>query len=128
MTSAEVLYRFWASFDLPAWEETSVPDEKRRIELSGAAFPFLTYETALDSFGNEVPLTASLWYRETGWEAITIKTNEINAKIGRGGRMLATEDGALWLKRGTPFAQRMADTDDSVRRMILNTTVEFIYQ
>ena len=126
MTNAEVLYRFWASFTLPAWEETSVPDEKRRIELSGAAFPFITYETALDSFGNEVPLSASVWYRDTGWEAITTKTNEIYAAIGRGGRMLATENGALWLKRGTPFAQRMSDTDDSVRRMILNVTVEFI--
>ena len=120
MTNAEVLYRFWASFGLPTYDETSVPAK--------AQLPYLTYETALDSFGNEVALTASLWYRDTGWEAITIKANQINAAISRGGRMLATENGALWLKRGTPFAQRMADTDDSIRRIVINVTVEFIEQ
>lgn len=120
MTNAEVLYRFWASFGLPTYDETSVPAQ--------SALPYLTYETALDSFGNEIPLSASLWYRDTSWEAITIKANQINAAISRGGRMLATENGALWLKRGTPFAQRMADTDDSIRRIVLNVTVEFIEQ
>lgn len=120
MTNAEVIYRFWASFELPTYDETSVPAKSQT--------PYLTYETALDSFGNEVALTASLWYRDTGWEAITVKANQINAAISRGGRMLATENGALWLKRGTPFAQRMADTDDSIRRIVINVTVEFIEQ
>ena len=120
MTNAETLYRFWASFGLAAYDETSVPAK--------TPLPYITYETALDSFGGEIPLAASLWYRSASWEDITLKANEINAAIGRGGRMLATEGGALWLKRGTPFAQRLADTDDSIRRIVLNVTVEFIEQ
>ena len=120
MTNAEILYKFWASFGLPAYYETSVP--------SDADIPRITYETGLDSFGNEIPLSASVWYRSTSWADVTAKTEEINAAIGSGGKMLPTERGALWLKRGTPFAQRMSDTDDSIRRMVLNVTVEFIEQ
>lgn len=117
-TSAEVLFDFWSSFDLPAYDETSVPAK--------TPLPYITYETADDAFGNEIALTASVWYRDTSWATITRKANTIKAAIGRGGRMLRTENGALWLKRGTPFAQRMSDTDDSVRRIVINYTVEFI--
>lgn len=120
MTNAEVLYRFWASFKLPAWDETSVPAQ--------SPLPYITYETADDSLGAEIPLTASLWYRDSGWQAITEKANEIKETIGRGGKMLRTENGALWLKRGTPFAQRMSDTDDGIRRIVFNVTVEYIEQ
>lgn len=120
MTNAEVLYRFWASFDLPAYDETSVPAK--------TPLPYMTYETADDSFENEVPLTASLWYRSTSWADITTKEKQIKSAIGRGGKILRTDDGALWLKCGTPFAQRMSDTDDSIRRIVLNVTVEFIEQ
>ena len=118
MTSAEVLFDFWSSFDLPAYDETSVPAK--------TPLPYITYETADDAFGNEVALSASLWYRDTSWETITLKANEIKEAIGRGGRMLLTDSGAVWLKRGTPFAQRMSDSDDSVRRIVINYTVEFI--
>lgn len=126
MTSAEAIYNFWAGFKLPAFDETSVPDEKTRIELFGAAFPFLSYETAKDYFGNEIPLAASLWYKSTSWQDITEKANTIDAAIGRGGKILRTDAGAIWLKRGTPFAQRMSDTDDSIRRIVINCTAEFI--
>lgn len=120
MTSAEVLFRFWSQFGLSAYDETSVPAQ--------TPLPYITYETADDSFGNEVALTASLWFRDTSWETITLKANEIKEAIGRGGRMLLTDSGAVWLKRGTPFAQRMSDTDDSVRRIVINYTVEIIEQ
>lgn len=126
MTSAEALYNFWAGFGLPAWDETAVPNEKKREEITGAAFPFASYETALDSFGNEVPLAASLWYRSTSWQDITEKAQTIYAAIGRGGKILRTDAGAIWLKRGTPFAQRMSDTDDSIRRIVINCSAEFI--
>lgn len=118
MTSAEALYNFWAGFGLPAWDETAVPAK--------SPLPYVTYETAQDCFGNEVPLAASLWYRSTSWQEITEKAQTINAAIGRGGKILRTDGGALWLKRGTPFAQRMADADDGIRRIVINCTAEFI--
>jgi hypothetical protein len=31
----------------------------------------------------------------------------------------------VWIYRGSPFSQRMSDVDDTVRRIIINITVEY---
>lgn len=127
MNSEQRLYSFWSSFGLPAFDETKVPDEDERLLMFGSAFPYITYETAVTDFGNEIALAASAWYRSESWEAITRKVNEIENRIGRGGIILRTDKGAIWLKKGSPFAQRMADAgDDGIRRMNLNLSAEFI--
>ena len=119
MNSAQRLYDFWSSFSLPAFDETLVQ--------TGEPIPRITYETSEGEFGTEIALTASLWYRSASWEEITQKAMEIESRIGRGGIILRTDKGALWIKKGTPFAQRMADSsDDGIRRIVLNISAEFI--
>ena len=119
MTKAAAIYQFWNSFGLTAYEENSVPDD--------AAFPYITYQLVTDSFDREVPVTASLWYRSESWTAINAKTEEISQKIGRGGKIISCDGGAIWLKRGQPFAQSMSDeSDDLIKRKYLNITAEFM--
>ena len=119
MTKAAAIYQFWNSFGLTAYEENSVPDE--------ATFPYITYQLVTDSFGREIMLTASLWYRSESWTAINAKTEEISQKISRGGKIISCDGGAIWLKRGQPFAQNMGDeSDDLIKRKYLNVTAEFI--
>ncbi len=119
MNKVQALHAFWSGFGLKAYDENSVPD--------GAVLPYLTYEVSSDSFGNALPLTASLWYRDSSWAAITAKEQEISDYIGRGGRMIAFDGGAFWLQKASPWAQRMNDpSDDMIRRMILNISVEYI--
>lgn len=119
MTKAAAIYQFWNSFGLTAYEENSVPDE--------AAFPYITYQLVTDSFDREIPLTASLWYRSESWTAINAKTEEISQKISRGGKIISCDDGAIWLKRGQPFAQSMGDESDNlIKRKYLNITAEFM--
>ena len=119
MTKAAAIYQFWNSFGLTAYEENSVPDD--------AAFPYITYQLVTDSFDREIPLTASLWYRGESWTAINSKTEEISQKISRGGKIISCDGGAIWLKRGQPFAQSMGDESDNlVKRKYLNITAEFI--
>lgn len=120
MDKAQALYNFWAGFDLPAYDENRVPED--------ATFPRITYETAVDNFGNEIGLTASLWYKSMSWEEISRKASEIASKISMGGIILKTDDGALWIKRGTPYAQRMEGSDDSTRRIVINISAEFFEQ
>lgn len=117
MDKEQALYSFWSGFNLPAYDETIAPED--------ATFPRITYETSTDSFGTEIALTASLWYYSTSWADITKKAHEISAFIGMGGKVIKTNDGAIWIKRGTPFAQRMADSNDSLRRIVLNISAEF---
>ena len=119
MTKAAAIYQFWNSFGLTAYEENTVPDD--------ATFPYITYQFATDSFGREIMLTASLWYRSESWMEINSKSEEISQKISRGGKVISCDDGAIWLKRGQPFAQNMGDeSDDLIKRKYLNVTAEFI--
>ena len=119
MTKAAAIYRFWNSFGLTAYEENSVPDE--------AAFPYITYQLVTDSFDHEIPLSASIWYRSESWTEINAKTEEISQKISRGGKIISCDGGAIWLKRGQPFAQNMGDeSDDLIKRKYLNITAEFM--
>ena len=119
MTKAAAIYQFWNSFGLTAYEENSVPDE--------AKFPYITYQLVTDGFDREIPLTASLWYRSESWTAINAKTEEISQKISRGGKIISCDGGAIWLKRGQPFAQNMGDESDNlIKRKYLNITAEFM--
>ena len=119
MTKAAAIYQFWSGFGLTAYEENSVPDD--------AAFPYITYQLVTDSFDREIPLSASLWYRSESWTAINAKTEEISQKISRGGKIIACDGGAIWLKRGQPFAQNMGDeSDDLIKRKYMSITAEFM--
>ena len=119
MTKAAAIYQFWNSFGLTAYEENTVPTD--------ATFPYITYQLVTDSFDREIPLTASLWYRSESWTAINAKTEEISQRISRGGKIISCDGGAIWLKRGQPFAQNMGDESDNlIKRKYLNITAEFI--
>ena len=119
MTKAAAIYQFWNSFGLTAYEENTVPDD--------ADFPYITYQLVTDSFDYEIPLTASIWYRSESWTAINAKTEEVSRKISRGGNIIPCDGGAIWLKRGQPFAQSMGDESDNlIKRKYLNITAEYM--
>lgn len=119
MNREQALHNFWSGFGLTAYDENTVPDN--------AKLPYLTYNVATDDAGESVPLSASLWYHSTKWDDITAKKDEIEAFIGRGGVMLPIDGGAAWLKKSRPFAQRMSEpSDDMIRRIVLQVSIEFI--
>ena len=119
MTKAAAIYQFWNSFGLTAYEENTVPTD--------AAFPYITYQLVTDSFDREIQLTASIWYRSESWAGINAKTDEISQTISIGGKIIPCDGGAIWLKRGQPFAQSMGDeSDDLIKRKYLNITAEFM--
>ena len=121
MMKAAALYNFWSGFGLPAYEENAVPTGEDKPE-----YPYLTYSVVEDSFGGETAMAASLWYRSTSWLEAERKTEEISKAIGGGGRILSCGGGAIWLKRGQPFAQSMGDdADDMIKRKYINITAEY---
>lgn len=121
-TKAATIYEFWNSFEMPAYEENSVPTGE-----DAPKFPYITYQLVTDSLGNEVAMTASLWYRGTSWVEANAKTEEISQRIGRKGAVLDCNGGKVWIKRGTPFAQNMSDESDNlIKRKYLNITAEYL--
>ncbi len=120
MDKAQALYSFWSSFDLPAYDENTVPD--------GAQMPYITYQTMTDSMGSVLPMSATLWYGASySWETISRKAEEIAERIGQNGYYISKIDtGYVWLTKGTPFAQRMQSEQDNVRQIYINVTAEFL--
>lgn len=122
MDKHQALFAFWSSFGLPAYDQYTVPD--------GATMPYITYEDVTDSLGNVVNMTASLWYRDQSWAAISRKAQEIADAIEAMDPItLPLDTGRLYLTRGTPWAQRMNEPDDSgIRRVVLNLQAEYLTQ
>ena len=119
MNGIQTLHQFWSSFGIKAYDESTVPDN--------AALPYITYEVQTDNFGNVLFLSASLWYRDTSWTAITSKEQQISARLGRGGVIVDYDGGALWIKKSSPWSRRMEEpSDDTIRRIILNISVEYV--
>lgn len=119
MDKAQAISGFWNSFGLPAYDENTVPQD--------AVLPRITYSIATDSLENVVNLSASIWYRTTSWKDITEKANEIERRLGEyGGQVIDLSNGKVWIMKGTPFAQRMNDPDDSIRRIVMNIQVEYL--
>lgn len=128
MNKAEAFHDFWSSFGVTAWDANTVPDEETMRDAGIDPFPRLTYTFSVGYWedGN-ILQSANLFYRSTSWDAITAKADEIAARIGLGGIYIPYDGGGVWLKRGTPFYQRMADPeDDMIRRIYFNLAAEFL--
>ena len=122
MNKAEALQQFWSSFGLKAYDESTVPTGENAPEP-----PYITYNVQTDSIGGILLLTGSIWYRTSSWKEIEKKTEEVAKYIGYGSCVKEIEGGYMRVQKGNPFAQRMADpSDDMIRRMYINITVEFL--
>lgn len=122
-SNAEAIHDFLNSFGLTAFDENTVPD----INSGNLPQNYITYSYAEPpTFADEAIISLSLWYRNTySWGDITAKCDFIKNTIGMRGAILDVKNGVLRVKRGSPFAQRMADESDSVRRIYINLDVEF---
>lgn len=120
MDKAQAIHSFWSRFNLPAYDELTVPDD--------AVLPYITYEVKTDSFENKLSLSASIWNRSTSWAAVEQKAAEIAEYIRKQNPCtIRIDDGRMYIVKGTPYAQRMLDPSDSgVRRILLNIDVEFL--
>lgn len=117
MTADKALHAWFSQF-LTAYPASSVPE--------GAAFPYLTYALATGAWGGEVGLTADLWYYGTGEAEPNAKAAEIARSLSRGGVIVPCDEGAVWLKTGSPWCQSLTDDDPNLKRRYLNLTAEYL--
>lgn len=118
MDKAQVLDQFWSSFGWPAYDEGTVPEN--------AGYPRITYNVVVDSLDHPVALYASLWDYGTSWEKVSKKSYEIAQAVAElYPSAIPFDDGRIYITPGTPFAQRMTDENDMVRRIYINITAEF---
>ena len=118
MTKEQALNNFWNSFGWKAYDESTVPKD--------TVLPYITYAVVVDSIESNIALSASLWQRSTSWSDVTQMAKAIGDYLGMGGKLIKYDGGAIWLRRGQPFAQRISDEDDGIRRIYLNITAEYL--
>lgn len=103
---------------LPVHPEGHVPAD--------ASYPYATFSLPVSGFGDgDAAASVSLWYRNSGEAVPNACARKLSAELGLGGKLLACDGGAMWLKRGEPFSQPMADTDDAIERRLINISVEY---
>lgn len=123
MNKYQALQYFWASFGWSAYNENTVPDDA--LERNGNKY--ITYESATDSYGEELLLSASLWQRSTSWTEIHAKAEEISEYIETHfPPEIPVDGGFLRIRKASPFATDSADDDDTIRRIRLNIYAEFL--
>ena len=119
MTHEAAIYSFLASFGIPAYTETSVPDE--------AEFPYITYDLVVPDLFERANMQVNVWYRTDSEAEPNAKVREIGEAIPqRGLKPLPCDGGVILIGRGSPWAQSLSieGEDEKVKRRLLNLTVE----
>lgn len=102
--TATALYAFFSSFDIPAYAESSVPDE---IDGEKVAAPYITYEIVVPDWrAQRVPLHARVWYRSDSIVQLAMMIDRIREALGEG-VSIPTESGAVYLWADDNWAQVM---------------------
>lgn len=130
MRKDKALYNWWQQFGIPfypttalppAINDTSVPEEER------LKFPYGTYEPHFGRFGDVIPIGVNLYYLTESEAIPNAKSDEIGDAIGMGGVIIKCDEGAMWIKRGSPFSQGMLDPDNhNIKRRYLQVAIEFL--
>lgn len=124
--TAQALYRFFSGFGLSAFTEYDVPDEfpDGNGVMQKVVPPYITYQLIEPDWRDAGQMYARVWYRDTSYAAINAKVDQIRAAIGEG-LNLPTADGAVYLSKGTPFAQNMGmEGDDTLKVVYLNLSIQ----
>lgn len=117
MDKQQALNSFWNSFDIPAYDENTVPDN--------AQFPYFTYETVIGSIDEPIETGGHLWDRSRDWDFLDSKANEVGDKILEM-KPIKCDEGYLYITKSTPFARRISDdTDANVKGIAFNIRIEF---
>lgn len=121
MTPEAAIYTFLSGFGIPAYASSSVPDQ--------AEFPYITYDLVLGDWGEaEVNMPVNVWYRTDSEATPNAKVREISQAIGLGGVTIPCDNGMLWLKKGSPWAQAVTieGEDEKVKRRYVNINIEYL--
>ena len=112
--AAAALKTFFGGFDLPAYQEGTVPEN---VQL-----PYITYNLSVREWNQKASLYAQVWDRTTTNEGIIQKADQITQAIWEG-KKIPFDGGYLVIWPETPLIQIMTDGD--YRYAYINLSVNF---
>lgn len=122
MNKWQFLDFFWNQFDVPAYDENTVPEN--------LDFPYITYESITATFEYPLVITASIWDRSKSWERSAMIADKIAKEVHemRGSSYEIEEGRVRVFMDDTPFSQRMADDNLDIRHTVINIGIEYMVQ
>lgn len=110
---AAALKTFFSGFGLPAYAESSVPEN---VQL-----PYITYSLAEPEWDQKASMYARVWDKTKSNDGIIRKADQILADIGRGKRIPLEDSGELviWPEN----AQVQIQTDGDYRYAYINLSI-----
>lgn len=119
MTKEAALHGFFNSFGIPGYPSSAVPGD--------VVFPYLTYDDVIEAYFRQASITVNLWYYTTSEAEPNAKAQELSDGIGLGGKLIPCDGGYLWVKRGSPWCQSLADdASPDIKRRYINVEVEYL--
>lgn len=116
MTKAEALYRFYNSFDMPAYPQSNVPED--------VIFPYLTYENVQGNNGTDAYPTINLYYYTESEAEPNAKADEISKAIGQG-ISIKSDDGAVYVFHEATWQAVVDDSISALKRRYTNFHLVF---
>ena len=118
MDKWQVLQSFWESFNIPAYDENTVPDN--------ATMPYITYEAEIGSYNTTLALSANIWYLSESWADISRKAQEILDFIGESYTSYSITGGYLYIPKNNITMQRLRDDSNPlIRRILIQYSAEY---
>lgn len=127
VTPEAAIYAFLSGFGMPAYMESSVPDQE---SSQWQGFPYLTYSIVKPDLFERATITVNLWYKTSSEAIPNAKVREIGQAIPQRALVpIACDGGAILIGRGSPWAQsvEVSGEEDMIKRRRLNLTVESAY-
>lgn len=127
MNKEQAITEFWNSFDIPAFDENTPPDNPERKN-----FPYITFNVNTSSIGRVSSLNAKIWYRSAAWRDVALKKEEIAQYIGdkpfgKGHKLIAFDDGYIQIDSSSFSASRQTDpNDEMIKAYVLTMQVEYL--
>lgn len=121
MTPEAAVYATMNLFGIPAMPSSSVPYDQQ--------FPYITYDLAIGEWlGGEVNMPVNVWYRTESEEQPNAKVRQLSEFFGNGGVIVPCEGGAIWFKKGSPWAQAVTieGENEGVKRRYVNINLEYL--
>lgn len=118
MADQVATFQAWLSgaLDLPCFAEGDVP--------AGQALPYATHRMQVGSFGDQGSVEVDVWCEPGRAAQADGYCSRLRSTIGHGGEIVSCDGGALWLRRGTPFAQPVPDT--RAERRYVNVDIDYL--
>ena len=114
--TAKALYTFFSGFGIPAYVSDNIPDN--------ATMPYITYDLIEPIPYTRGTFNASVWYRDTSYENITAKVDEIKSAIDTGVSLKAGNGAVhIFRERSGAFCQMRNDPDRETKRAYLSMII-----